>query len=77
MRVRNPSNPPLTTAISYRECIQATTWPSPDPNEKPIYIPAGAKSVMIYLCQFRLLLISLQGSVLGDVDASSPRPLGT
>ncbi|KAJ7853332.1 cytochrome P450 [Mycena olivaceomarginata] len=29
--------------FNVRECIQATTWPSPDPNEKPIYIPAGAK----------------------------------
>ncbi|KAJ7602447.1 cytochrome P450 [Mycena polygramma] len=27
-----------------RESIQATTWPSPDPKEKPIYIPAGAKT---------------------------------
>ncbi|KAJ7645438.1 cytochrome P450 [Mycena polygramma] len=25
------------------ECINATTWPSPTPNEKPIYIPAGAQ----------------------------------
>ncbi|KAJ7220117.1 cytochrome P450 monooxygenase pc-1 [Mycena pura] len=32
------------------ETVKATTWPSPDPNEKPIYIPAGMKiwySVMI------------------------------
>ncbi|KAF8217177.1 cytochrome P450 [Mycena galopus ATCC 62051] len=29
--------------FNVKECIQATTWPSPDPNEKPIYIPAGAK----------------------------------
>ncbi|KAJ7212195.1 cytochrome P450, partial [Mycena pura] len=26
-----------------RESINATTWPSPDPNEKPIYIPAGTQ----------------------------------
>ncbi|KAJ6557403.1 cytochrome P450 [Mycena vulgaris] len=25
------------------ESINATTWPSPDPNEKPIYIPAGTQ----------------------------------
>ncbi|KAJ7175781.1 cytochrome P450 [Mycena filopes] len=25
------------------ECIDATTWPSPNPNEKPIYIPAGTQ----------------------------------
>ncbi|KAF7365298.1 hypothetical protein MVEN_00401600 [Mycena venus] len=29
--------------FNVRECINATTWPSPDPNEKPIYIPAGAQ----------------------------------
>ncbi|KAJ7905904.1 cytochrome P450 [Mycena leptocephala] len=29
--------------FNVRESIRATTWPSPDPNEKPIYIPAGAK----------------------------------
>jgi hypothetical protein len=28
-----------------RECINATTWPSPNPNEKPIYIPAGTQYV--------------------------------
>ncbi|KAJ6478100.1 cytochrome P450 [Mycena vitilis] len=27
-----------------RESIQATTWPSPDPKEKPIFIPAGTKT---------------------------------
>ncbi|KAJ7034398.1 cytochrome P450 [Mycena alexandri] len=26
-----------------RESIKATTWPSPDPAQKPIYIPAGTK----------------------------------
>ncbi|KAF9459406.1 CYP63 cytochrome P450 monooxygenase-like protein [Collybia nuda] len=26
-----------------RENIHATTWPSPDPTQKPIYIPAGTK----------------------------------
>ncbi|KAJ7935560.1 cytochrome P450 monooxygenase pc-1 [Mycena leptocephala] len=29
--------------FNVRECINATTWPSPDPNKKPIYIPAGAQ----------------------------------
>ncbi|KAJ6513517.1 cytochrome P450 monooxygenase pc-1 [Mycena vulgaris] len=29
--------------FNVRESVHATTWPSPDPNEKPIYIPAGAK----------------------------------
>ncbi|KAF8060191.1 cytochrome P450 monooxygenase pc-1 [Lyophyllum atratum] len=27
-----------------RQSIKATTWPSPDPTKKPIYIPAGSKS---------------------------------
>ncbi|KAJ6614110.1 cytochrome P450 monooxygenase pc-3 [Mycena sp. CBHHK59/15] len=29
--------------FNVRENIKATVWPSPDPNEKPIYIPAGSK----------------------------------
>ncbi|KAJ7648628.1 cytochrome P450 monooxygenase pc-1 [Mycena polygramma] len=29
--------------FNVRENIKATTWPSPDPNEKPLYIPAGSK----------------------------------
>ncbi|KAF8208856.1 cytochrome P450 monooxygenase pc-3 [Mycena galopus ATCC 62051] len=29
--------------FNMRQCINATTWPSPDPNEKPIYIPAGVQ----------------------------------
>ncbi|KAJ6584881.1 CYP63 cytochrome P450 monooxygenase-like protein [Mycena capillaripes] len=29
--------------FNVRECINATMWPSPSPNEKPIYIPAGAQ----------------------------------
>ncbi|KAJ7148564.1 cytochrome P450 monooxygenase pc-1 [Mycena crocata] len=29
--------------FNVRDCINATTWPSPDPTQKPIYIPAGAK----------------------------------
>ncbi|KAF7346208.1 hypothetical protein MSAN_01847700 [Mycena sanguinolenta] len=29
--------------FNMRQCINATTWPSPDPNEKPIYVPAGAQ----------------------------------
>ncbi|KAJ7454718.1 cytochrome P450 [Mycena latifolia] len=36
--------------FNVRETVKATTWPSPDPKEKPIYIPAGVKvpySVMI------------------------------
>ncbi|KAJ6589962.1 cytochrome P450 [Mycena vulgaris] len=31
--------PPVPFNI--RQSIKATTWPSPDPNEKPLYIPAG------------------------------------
>ncbi|KAF7313120.1 Cytochrome P450 [Mycena kentingensis (nom. inval.)] len=27
-----------------RDSIEATTWPSPDPNDKPIYIPARTKT---------------------------------
>ncbi|KAF7330275.1 hypothetical protein MVEN_02465400 [Mycena venus] len=36
--------------FNLRETVKATTWPSPDPQEKPIYIPAGVKvpySVML------------------------------
>ncbi|KAJ7086135.1 cytochrome P450 monooxygenase pc-1 [Mycena belliarum] len=36
--------------FNLRETVKATTWPSPDPRDKPIYIPAGVKipySVMI------------------------------
>ncbi|KAJ7644067.1 cytochrome P450 [Roridomyces roridus] len=29
--------------FNVRECIESTTWPSPDPSEKPIYIPAGTQ----------------------------------
>ncbi|KAJ7459777.1 cytochrome P450 [Mycena latifolia] len=29
--------------FNVRESINATTWPSPNPNEKPIYIPAGTQ----------------------------------
>ncbi|KAJ4490749.1 cytochrome P450 monooxygenase pc-1 [Lentinula aciculospora] len=28
--------------FNIRECTNATTWPSPDPTQPPIYIPAGA-----------------------------------
>ncbi|KAJ7063921.1 cytochrome P450 monooxygenase pc-1 [Mycena amicta] len=30
--------------FNVRDSIEATTWPSPDPNEKPIYIPAHTKT---------------------------------
>ncbi|KAG6826535.1 hypothetical protein H0H92_015433 [Tricholoma furcatifolium] len=33
----------LRAVINGRENINATTWPSPDPTQKPIYIPAGTK----------------------------------
>ncbi|KAJ7694542.1 cytochrome P450 [Mycena rosella] len=29
--------------FNVRESVNATTWPSPDPKEKPIYIPAGSR----------------------------------
>ncbi|KAJ7736572.1 cytochrome P450 [Mycena maculata] len=29
--------------FNVRDCINATTWPSPDPNDKPIYVPASTK----------------------------------
>lgn len=29
--------------FNVRESVEATTWPSPDPGEKPLYIPANAK----------------------------------
>ncbi|KAJ7625442.1 cytochrome P450 [Mycena rosella] len=31
-----------------RETVKATTWPSPVPNDKPIYIPAGVKSSSVF-----------------------------
>ncbi|KAJ7198610.1 cytochrome P450 [Mycena pura] len=40
--------PPVPFNI--RQSVNATVWPSPDPNEKPLYIPAGVQivySVMI------------------------------
>ncbi|KAF8150435.1 cytochrome P450 [Mycena galopus ATCC 62051] len=40
--------PPVPFNI--RESIESTTWPSPDPNEKPLYIPGGTTimySVMV------------------------------
>ncbi|KAJ7200155.1 cytochrome P450 monooxygenase pc-1 [Mycena pura] len=30
--------------FNVRDCIQSTTWTSPDPSDKPIYVPAGAKT---------------------------------
>ncbi|KAJ7704872.1 cytochrome P450 [Mycena rosella] len=33
----------ICNASSHRETIKATTWPSPNSAEKPIYIPAGVK----------------------------------
>ncbi|KAF8174326.1 cytochrome P450 [Mycena galopus ATCC 62051] len=35
------------------QCINATTWPSPDPDEKPIYIPAGAQTPYSLLLMHR------------------------
>ncbi|ESK94736.1 cytochrome p450 monooxygenase pc-1 [Moniliophthora roreri MCA 2997] len=29
--------------FNVRQCVNSTTWPSLDPTEKPVYIPAGAK----------------------------------
>ncbi|KAJ7048749.1 cytochrome P450 monooxygenase pc-1 [Mycena amicta] len=29
--------------FNVRDCVESTTWPSPDPTQKPIYVPAGAK----------------------------------
>ncbi|KAJ7031871.1 cytochrome P450 monooxygenase pc-1 [Mycena alexandri] len=37
-----------------RESINATTWPSPDPAQKPIYIPAGTKVPYSVLLMMRL-----------------------
>ncbi|KAJ3569110.1 hypothetical protein NP233_g5265 [Leucocoprinus birnbaumii] len=30
--------------FNVRESVQATTWPNPDPSDKPFYIPAGTKT---------------------------------
>ncbi|KAG6915766.1 hypothetical protein DXG01_009971 [Tephrocybe rancida] len=35
---------PFQSPFNSRENIHATTWPSPDPTQKPIYIPAGTKT---------------------------------
>ncbi|TFK68753.1 cytochrome P450 [Pluteus cervinus] len=30
--------------FNVRECVNGTLWPSPDPNDKPLYLPAGTKT---------------------------------
>jgi len=30
--------------FNVRESVHATTWPNPDPNDKPFYIPAGTRT---------------------------------
>ncbi|KAJ7063970.1 cytochrome P450 [Mycena amicta] len=40
--------------FNLRDSIQATTWPSPDPNEKPIYFPARTTTLYsVFLMQRR------------------------
>ncbi|KAJ6482845.1 cytochrome P450 [Mycena vitilis] len=38
--------------FNVRETVKATTWPSPDPKEKPIYIPAGPSSTLDFMTRF-------------------------
>ncbi|KAF7370079.1 Cytochrome P450 [Mycena sanguinolenta] len=53
--------------FNVKECIETTTWPSPNPNEKPIYIPAGAK------VPFAAMLMHRRADLWGpDVDEFSP-----
>ncbi|KAH8833724.1 cytochrome P450 monooxygenase pc-1 [Flagelloscypha sp. PMI_526] len=37
-------NTPLVVPFNVRSSGEARVWPSPDPNEKPIYIPAGVET---------------------------------
>ncbi|KAF7318060.1 Peroxidase [Mycena chlorophos] len=40
--------------FNLRASVQSTTWPSPDPNEKPIYVPAGTQTpYAIFIMQRR------------------------
>ncbi|CAK5270244.1 unnamed protein product [Mycena citricolor] len=39
--------------FNVRESVNATVWPSPDPNEKPIYIPAGTQTPYSVLLMHR------------------------
>ncbi|KAG9217633.1 hypothetical protein CCMSSC00406_0003678 [Pleurotus cornucopiae] len=40
--------------FNVRQSINDTTWPSPDPNEKPLYIPGGTKTMYsVFLMQRR------------------------
>ncbi|KAJ7647752.1 cytochrome P450 [Roridomyces roridus] len=39
--------------FNVRESVKATTWPSPDPNEKPLYIPAGVNIVYSVITMHR------------------------
>ncbi|TFK68747.1 cytochrome P450 [Pluteus cervinus] len=39
--------------FNVRECVSGTLWPSPDPNEKPMYLPAGTKTPYSVLMMHR------------------------
>jgi hypothetical protein len=43
--------------FNVREAINSTTWPSEDPNEKPYYIPAGAKYAEILFSSMNSLTL--------------------
>ncbi|KAF5332143.1 hypothetical protein D9611_008194 [Ephemerocybe angulata] len=50
-----------------RECVKGTVWPSPDPNEKPIYIPPGTT------CVYGLLMMGTDEELWGP-DAAEFDP---
>jgi hypothetical protein len=45
---RSPNLLSLHSPYVPRQSIKATTWPSPDPKEKPLYIPAGVSFVFFF-----------------------------
>ncbi|KAJ7166773.1 cytochrome P450 monooxygenase pc-1 [Mycena filopes] len=57
----------LSVPFNMRESINATTWPSPDPTHKPIYIPAGTKvPYSVYMMHRRVDLWGLDVPHIAD-----------
>ncbi|KAK7049282.1 hypothetical protein VNI00_005883 [Paramarasmius palmivorus] len=40
--VINGKSATIDGELQIRQCVSATTWPSPDPTQPPIYVPAGS-----------------------------------